>query len=207
MQRHGGTYSGPSTEEALKRASAELQIPISDIEHEILLGSDLEGHVLLRAVPRAAPSPLVPFVASVLSHMGFEVELKSAQEGGPELHLQVVGKDAPALAEDALAAALTHVVKKVGEKLEPGRTVDLDVVPEGEADRDAELTRLALLAADRCRRYGRAVALPPMNPYERRLLHMAIREHSELSTESLGDGRDRRVVIVPDGERSAVVEP
>ena len=57
--------------------------------------------------------------------------------------------------------------------------------------------RWAELAVERCRRFGRRVMLPPMNPYERRLVHLAIREHSERETESMGSGRDRRVVILP----------
>lgn len=199
MHRHGGTYSGPSTEAALQRAAAELQLPISEIDHEVLLGSDLEGHVLVRAVPRTTASPIVPFVATLLASMGYDATVKATVDG-PSLRLLIAGSDAGALSEEALAAALVHLVKKAAEKLEPGRTLDVEIAGEGEGDRDAELTRLALLAADRCRRYRRPIALPPMNPYERRLLHMAIREHSELSTESLGDGRNRRVVIVPEGE-------
>jgi spoIIIJ-associated protein len=39
------------------------------------------------------------------------------------------------------------------------------------------------------------VELPPMNGYERRLVHMEITTHPELRTESVGEGKERRVVI------------
>ena len=42
-----------------------------------------------------------------------------------------------------------------------------------------------------------AVTLHPMPSYERRIIHMALCEHLDINTESIGEGEDRRVVVRP----------
>jgi spoIIIJ-associated protein len=196
MERHGGTYSGPSLAAALARAAAELSVPEAEIEHEVLLGSDAEGHVLLRARARSAASPVAAFVSRVLAAMSCPATLECSHVG-ETLRVSVVGPEAAdALGGPTVAAALADLVRKAAEKLEPGVRVELEVLGESEP-RDAYLTRLAGLAVARCRRFGRPVGLPPMNPYERRLVHLTVRETSELTTESVGDGRERRIVVLP----------
>ena len=44
---------------------------------------------------------------------------------------------------------------------------------------------------------GRTQALEPMPPYERRLVHIALRNHPEVGTQSVGEGDRRKVTIVP----------
>jgi spoIIIJ-associated protein len=45
--------------------------------------------------------------------------------------------------------------------------------------------------------FGRAVELEPMGPQERRIVHMYLRERSEVQTHSEGDEPDRRLVVTP----------
>lgn len=45
--------------------------------------------------------------------------------------------------------------------------------------------------------YKREKVLPPMNPYERRIIHLALKETQGVETESVGEGPDRKVVIRP----------
>ena len=56
---------------------------------------------------------------------------------------------------------------------------------------------LAARMADRARYYRQAVTLDPMPPNERRIVHMALAEHEQVTTHSVGEGDDRRVVITP----------
>lgn len=57
------------------------------------------------------------------------------------------------------------------------------------------LTRLAERMADKAVRRNSAVTLEPMSPYERRIVHMALRDKEDVYTESVGEGRERRVRI------------
>jgi spoIIIJ-associated protein len=63
--------------------------------------------------------------------------------------------------------------------------------------RDQQLIDLALSAADKVRRSGKPVELAPMNPYERRLVHLAIADEAGVATESQGDGFLKRILITP----------
>jgi spoIIIJ-associated protein len=70
---------------------------------------------------------------------------------------------------------------------------------EGNADQRATfLARIAERAAQRARETGRPVALEAMSPKERRTVHLALREVDGIATMSVGDGRYRQVVVVPD---------
>ncbi|MEE9607108.1 MAG: R3H domain-containing nucleic acid-binding protein, partial [Myxococcota bacterium] len=80
---------------------------------------------------------------------------------------------------------------------EPPRVV-VDVEGNAEA-REEFLSRLAERVAGRARQTGRAVALDPMNASDRRLIHVALREEDDVATMSVGEGRYRQVVVVPEG--------
>ena len=55
--------------------------------------------------------------------------------------------------------------------------------------------RLANRMANRARKTGRRVAMEPMNPYERRVLHSALQGRDDVSTHSEGEEPNRHVVI------------
>jgi len=57
------------------------------------------------------------------------------------------------------------------------------------------LTRYAQRAAEEVRMNKQPMELPPMKPFERRIIHMVLKDDPELLTESLGEGEERRVVI------------
>ena len=57
------------------------------------------------------------------------------------------------------------------------------------AKRAESLRKLALRMADQVNESGRTVALEPMPPAERRIIHLALREHPTVITQSIGEGR------------------
>ena len=63
------------------------------------------------------------------------------------------------------------------------------------AKREEALIRLANRMANRCVKTGRRVAMEPMNPYERRILHSALQNHDAVTTHSEGEEPNRHVVI------------
>jgi spoIIIJ-associated protein len=65
------------------------------------------------------------------------------------------------------------------------------------AKRSRMLHDLALRMADQATRTKRTVALEPMPPYERRIVHMALRSRADVQTKSVGEGNSRKVTIVP----------
>ena len=63
------------------------------------------------------------------------------------------------------------------------------------AKREEALRKLAVRMAGRAKKSGKRVALEPMNPYERRILHSALQNDPEVTTHSEGEEPYRRVII------------
>jgi spoIIIJ-associated protein len=68
-------------------------------------------------------------------------------------------------------------------------------------EREAELQRRALEAADKARFLLKEVSFPAMPPFERRIVHMTLTDESGVRTESRGEGRERHVVVIPEGKK------
>jgi len=84
----------------------------------------------------------------------------------------------------------------VGKEL--GRSVPLLIDVEGYRRRRAgQLRQLAQRMADQVAKTGRRIALEPMPANERRVIHMELREHPDVTTESVGEEPHRKVTIVP----------
>lgn len=63
--------------------------------------------------------------------------------------------------------------------------------------REQALTRLAERMAEKARQRGEPITLEPMAAFERRIIHMTLREAEDVYTESTGEGKQRRVRIIP----------
>jgi spoIIIJ-associated protein len=67
-----------------------------------------------------------------------------------------------------------------------------------------ELRSAAVVAADKVRKTGVPYNFAPMSSRERRIVHLAMRDHSDLHTESEGEGQRRYVVVYPKDYKPAV---
>ncbi len=119
---------------------------------------------------------------------------------GPETCLrQITGGDEFLLQDDAEPLrALEHVLQRaLGDRIE-GRLA-LDVAGYRGA-REARIQSQARAWAEEVRRTGEPRETPPMNAYDRRLVHLALAEEAGLRTFSVGEGSRRRVTIAPAAE-------
>ena len=141
----------------------------------------------------------------ILDHMGMEAEVSAFDDGervildahGPESGI-IIGKKGATL--DALQYLVNRIVFK-----KPGVGPLIVVDAEGyRGRREDALTDLARSLAEKAIRSGRPVAVEPMSPHDRRIVHHALAEHDQVRTESEGEGPGRRVVIFPTtGRRNA----
>jgi len=134
----------------------------------------------------------------ILERMGIEAEVSAFDDGervildahGPESGL-VIGKKGATL--DALQYLINRIVSK---KPNDGTGVVVDA--EGyRGRREDALTDLARRLAEKAVKTGRPVPVEPMNPHDRRIIHVALADHEGVTTESDGEGLFRRVVIFP----------
>jgi len=63
--------------------------------------------------------------------------------------------------------------------------------------RERQLIDLAARAADRVGETGKMLQLEPMPALERRWIHLALRDHPDVATQSIGEEPNRRVVVLP----------
>jgi spoIIIJ-associated protein len=109
-------------------------------------------------------------------------------KGGARLELR--GRDRKMLLQkDAeFLNSLQFLLNRMSRRAWPG-VRRIQVVCEGHRNRrDGELVKEVREIADQVARSGRSKRLQPMNPYERRLVHLTIREYPGLETRSEGDG-------------------
>ena len=117
----------------------------------------------------------------------------------PALVLDVTGKDLGILIGrrgETLQALQLLTRLMLSKRLSRWEPVVVDV-ESYRARRRRSLRRLALRMAERAASSQRVVVLEAMSPYERRIIHLALQDHLEVTTESTGEGEDRRVTIVP----------
>ena len=81
-------------------------------------------------------------------------------------------------------------------KKENGEPIVLDI-NNYRRERELLIVELAKAAANKAAINKTPIELPPMNAYERRLIHTEIAHKPDLKTESIGEGMDRRVVVKP----------
>jgi spoIIIJ-associated protein len=154
-----------------------------------------------KGTPVGEIGPMGEFVLGVVERMGLgSFELTETSEDDYVV-CQIRGAASEALgsgdarAVDALQLIANQAIKRL---LEDGGRVVIDV--EGDADdREDSLERLADRAAGRALDTGRSVALDPMNSRDRRIVHVALRDRDQIATMSIGSGRYRQVVVVPEG--------
>lgn len=95
--------------------------------------------------------------------------------------------------------SLNHLVKKIFEiqcKKNNWKKLNFVVdVNDYQEKRIQELRDRAHIMAERARFFKSNIECPPMNPYERMIIHSFFSEVTDIKTESTGFGRDRRVVI------------
>jgi spoIIIJ-associated protein len=120
-------------------------------------------------------------------------------EQEPPLVLNVHGPGTDALIgrRGKTMAALQHITRLIVGREVTGR-VHLVVDVEGfKARREKSLHRLAHRMAEQAIHTDRTVVLEPMPPHERRIIHLALRDHPDVVTESVGERDRRKVTIIP----------
>ena len=95
--------------------------------------------------------------------------------------------------------ALQHLVSLAARTKAGYYKITLNIGDYRERREDA-LVSLAKRIAAGVLKTGRGKALEPMNPYERRIIHTTIQEIEGVTSASLGEGENRRVVIVVEGD-------
>ena len=198
--------TGKTVEDAIEAALAELGVDREQVDYRVveapskplfglLGGREAKVEVTLKKVEPVERAQ--KFLEKVTASMGLNVVISpvTAEDTitlnlhGDDLGI-LIGKHGQTL--DALQYLTNLAANREGrERIR--FIIDVEDYRKRRAD---TLEQLALRLAERARRTGDRVALEPMTPHERKIIHMSLQNDSRIETYSEGEEPYRRVVIV-----------
>lgn len=128
-----------------------------------------------------------------------EMMPEGEHQSGPVIHVDVQGNDLSILIgrQAETLNAIQYITSLIVAK-ELGQWVTILVDVQGyRARRENQLRKLARRLADQAVQTGRRQVLEPMPANERRYIHLELRDHPDVSTESIGEEPNRKVTISP----------
>ena len=197
--------------------SEEFEEVVEELEEEIEDGA-VEGEVIEEIEPEAIENvkddeveltdeqldeiadTAIAVLKDILKYFNVgEVTIDEYEGDEGELILDITGDDLAVLIGrhgktlDALQFLISAItVRKIGFRY----PVVIDVESYKNRQRQ-KLEALARSSANKAAAQGRSIKLRPMTPYERRIIHVALRDDSRVDTASEGEGSARHVVVVP----------
>ena len=195
---------GPRREERPARGGSELSAA------EVAAVTTARGSLAMERAEleaaEATPEALAAgkdILETVMRHLGFEGVSVEIREGETS-RLNVVGDGPDREALGSLIgrkgerlSALQHLVNLMLSRRTGQWTRVLVDVEDYRGRRERQLVDLATRAADRVGETGKMLQLEPMPALERRWIHLALRDHPEVVTQSIGEEPNRRVVVLP----------
>jgi spoIIIJ-associated protein len=191
-------YRGRNLEEAIAHAEHKLKLLRQDLNYEIVTEKTklfgLSKEIVIRAWPKVAAeeSAVGDFLEKLKEVFPLELEYDVKQREGITF-VVFSGADRQLLLQKdgALLLALQHVLNKISnQKVQ----VDCEFYRKR---KEKKLREFAQQVARQVQQSGRNEILDLMNPYERRIVHIAVNQVPGISSESLGDGFLKRVKVFP----------
>jgi spoIIIJ-associated protein len=214
-------FTGKTVREALDRAAAHFGVPREDLEYEVItegrsgiLGLGAEEARIRVVVPsedeyeevtdEEVMATLEQIVSRLLELMGLEAEITITPTppnaiDSSEFTVDITGEDLGILIGrrgETLSALQFLVNLMLAKKLGVPVRVTCDVEHYRQR-RTRSLQTLALRAAERVAETRQAITLEAMPPNERRIVHLALREHPAVTSQSIGEGDSRKVMVIP----------
>lgn len=209
-------FEGKTAEEAIEKASRELNLPVEELDIDIiepgsagifgLVGTrktkvrvNLKSEDMpLDQEDNAALKTAKETLEKILSLIPMETSIQAEQlDGKISLNIEgdssglLIGRKGKTL--DALQYIVNRVVNKTAEK-------KIRVVVDSENYRQRRvdsLTEMALKIGEKTKKLKRPLSTSPLNPHDRRIVHLTLKDDDELDTRSRGEGLMKKVVIIP----------
>lgn len=145
------------------------------------------------------------FLTPLLGYMGLDAQIEITTQSDAESEedervpvLNIVGEDLGVLIgrQNEVLSAVEFITRLAVNQRSHSRSQFTVDVNGYRAKRAESLRKLALRMADQALQSGRTVTLEPMPPAERRIIHLALRDHARVFTQSVGEGDRRKVTVV-----------
>jgi len=139
---------------------------------------------------------IAAFVIEITEAMGLALEV-DLEEGSDSISINLRGEGGETLVKRKGEAldALQHVTNAVFRSdVDGDRRIVVDCMGFRRT-KDLELRHMARLLADKTRRTGLAQEIGPLNPYERRIVHLEVARDADVTSESIGDAFLKTIII------------
>ena len=170
---------------------------VKEIKEEAKPEEPKREETVLAEVQDVTIQAVEEFLRNTLNAMDMEVEIKSEIDSDGALSINMTGEHMGILIgkRGQTLDALQYLANRVANKQQEGYVrVKLDT-ENYRARREETLRHLAKNIAHKVKRTRRPVALEPMNPYERRIIHSALQSDPYVTTHSEGEEPYRKVVV------------
>ena len=177
----------------LSETAEETVVEVSVIDETTAVSPDV-----LPAAANGKAEAARTLVEGLLKHMGVRAQV-SVRSGSEPITLDISGRDLGALIGwrgETLRAlqAVTNVM--VGKHLAEGERIIVDVERYRQR-REHTVREIAMRAARQVKMTGDAITLDAMQPFERRAIHLALEGDPDVTSSSIGEEPERRVVVGP----------
>ncbi|MBW1765449.1 MAG: protein jag [Deltaproteobacteria bacterium] len=208
-------FVGKTTEEAVETASRKLNLPAEELNIDIIEpgsagifglvgGKNAKIKVTFKSAEKTDEEDGLIIaketLKNILALIPVETDVKAEQIDG-RIILKIEGDKSGLLIGrrgktlDALQFIVNKIVNKALE-----RRIRVVVDSENYRQRMEEsLTLLALSMGDKAKRIKKPVTTNPLNPHDRRIVHIALKEDEKLDTKSQGEGLLKKIIIIPRG--------
>lgn len=190
-----------SVDLAVEKALVELGVSKDKVDVEILQKGGLFSKEKVRVtVKDSTQDKMAEFFNGTLERMGL-VSRATVEDKNGTLYVTIAGDDsgvAIGYRGEALDAFQYLALTFLNEQKCDFKKVVVDCENYREKRKET-LTALALRLAEKSVRLQRKIALEPMNPFERRIIHSALADSEIATTESEGEEPSRYIVIIPKG--------
>lgn len=193
--------SVPAVEEARNTAAAQWGLEPKDVAVKVI-EEEKSFFGLLGRKLRVEVRPVAPLVLlrgrNILEKLLIMMDLSVIPEITEEGRLNLSGQDAGIIIGKygETLKSMEFIVNLMARNVDEGEKIYLD--SDGYRQRrELSLQRLALSAARKAVQKGKPTYLEPMTSWERRIVHMTLKENSEVETRSVGETPSRKVVVWP----------
>jgi spoIIIJ-associated protein len=201
---------GRTLDEAVDAALIELKESRRNVDVKVISESQEETIVEVVVIDPTAASATSPapvngksevarsLVEGLLKHMGVRAQV-TVRQGSDPITLDVSGRDLGALIGwrgETLRALQSVTNVMVGRHLADGERIIVDVERYRQR-REHTVREIAMRAARQVKMTGDAITLDAMQPFERRAIHLALEGDPDVTSGSIGEDPERRVVVGP----------
>lgn len=157
--------------------------------------------------PQADVAVVEHLAERILGGLGLEVRAK-ASDTEASIQVDLIGDDRSFLLsrKGEGLSALQYLLNRIIYRGRKGKKIQVDCGGFRKL-REEEIVEIALRSAEKAKARGEECVLSPLNPYERRLVHLALAEIGGVETRSIGDGFLKKIAIVPLAKSGAGGEP